>query len=129
MIKYLFPILFCLGMVLLASCREEENAGTEPGIRDIVLSSNQLQEGESMEIEILIEKPTPCHYVDRVDLNISGTTYTYDILLETTDEICAQVIEEERVTVIFDPQETGTYTLNFLINGRQRQNREVVVEN
>lgn len=126
MSKYLYPILFCLSIFLLASCKEEENVSAEAGIRDIILSSS-LREGESMEIDVLIEKPTPCHYVDQVNLSISGTTYTYDILLETTEEICAQVIEEERLRVVFEPQEAGTYTLNFLINGRQQQSRQVEV--
>lgn len=129
MLKSLYPILFCLSILLLASCREEENESAEPGIRDIALSSSQLHQGESMEIDVLIEKPTPCHYIDQVDLSVSGTTYTYDILLETTGEICAQVIEEERVTVIFEPGEAGEYTLNFLINGRQQQSRQVEVRN
>lgn len=120
--------MICLTVSLLASCRNEEKVIPEPGIRGITLSSN-LSKGESMEIDVLIEKPTPCHYIEEVNLTTSGTTYNYDIMLESEGEICAQVIEEERIQVVFDAQETGEYTLNFLINGKQQQSRQVQVSN
>lgn len=125
--KHLYPFMLCLSVLLLVSCRDEEEVVPEPEIRNIDLSSSSLRQGESMEINVLIEKPTPCHYVDRVNLNISGNTYNYDILLEREEGVCAQVIEEERVQVLFNPQEAGEYTLNFLINGRQKLSRQLQV--
>lgn len=124
--KYLYPFMLCLSVLLLVSCRDEEEVVPDPEIRDIALNSS-LRQGESMEINVLIEKPTPCHYVDSVSLNISGSTYNYNILLEREEGVCAQVIEEERVQVLFAPQEAGEYTLNFLINGRQKLSRQVQV--
>jgi hypothetical protein len=126
--KFMPSFLLCLWFVLFISCKDEdENVRVNPTIGEISLS-DQMGEFETMEIEVTIQKPTPCHFVDRVDLQVSERTYDYDIILDREEGVCAQVIEDETVSIFFDPQERGEYTLNFLINGRFIESRQVQVE-
>jgi hypothetical protein len=110
----------------LASCQKEEPAVQDASIVSVNIES-VMSQNTAQQIQVLIKKPTPCHEVSSVNTSVSGTTYTYDILLSNAAQLCAQVIAEETVTVSFSPQATGEYTLNFLINGRLYETRTVRV--
>jgi hypothetical protein len=118
--------LFML-LLLFSACQKEEELLQEPAILSVSVGST-VSMSSPQPIEVLIQKPTPCHQVARVNATASGTTYAFDIILESGAQICAQVIEEEVVTVSFNPQGPGLHTLNFLINGRLLETRQVVVE-
>jgi hypothetical protein len=118
--------LFML-LLLFSACQKEEELLQEPAILSVSVGST-VSMSSPQPIEVRIQKPTPCHQVARVNATTSGTTYSYDIILENGAQICAQVIEEEVVTVSFSPQGPGLHTLNFLINGRLLETRQVVVE-
>jgi hypothetical protein len=115
------PILF----FFLASCEKEE-ALPEAGILEIMMDQSPSVQ-EPQEITVRVHKPTPCYRVSETRKTVSGTTFSYDIILVNDAEICAAVIAEEDVKVIFDPTKAGKYTLNFLINGKLYKTRTVTV--
>ncbi|WP_017733295.1 hypothetical protein [Nafulsella turpanensis] len=124
--KNLTLLLLPLFLFLLVSCEKEELLQEEPSILSISLAeSSSIQEPQ--EVSVTIEKPTPCHYVSGTNESISGNTFNYDFTLLSGAEVCADVIEEEIVTVTFAPSESGEYTLNFLINGKLYETRTVTV--
>lgn len=112
----------------LFACGEEELVTNEgaPNILEINFSETSSVTA-AQEIIVKIEKPTPCHYVSEVKKTISDKTFNYDIILLTDAEVCADVIEEEDVTVTFDPSSTGEHTLNFFINGILFEIRTITV--
>ncbi len=125
-------LAFCVAVLLLMACGREEvspkadPATGEANILDVQVGST-LSKGQSHQISVTIHKPTPCHKVKDTKITSSGTTVSYDFILEATAEICAQVIEEEVVQVSFDPKASGVYTLNFLIDGRHYKSQQVTV--
>lgn len=123
-LNYLFlPVL----VLLISSCEEEIiSPEDQASILEVSLSETSSVT-TPQEISVTIDKPTPCHYVSEVKETISDKTYSYDIILLSGAEICTTVIEEETVTVSFDPATNGEYTLNFLINGKLHETRTVTV--
>lgn len=126
-LNYLFlPVL----LVFSTSCEKEnflpEDQQDQPKILDISFSENSSVSA-AQEISITIDKPTPCHYVSEVKKTTSGKIFNYDIILVRGAEFCTTVIEEETISVTFDPAADGEYTLNFLINGKLYETRTVTV--
>ena len=120
-------LLLSLVVIFFASCEKEaDQVLREPSIKSVSVN-NTVSKSTSQQIEVLIEKPTPCYAVSQVNATSSGTNYSYDVILASTAEVCADVIAEEAVTVSFAPQTTGEHTLNFLINGKLYQTKKVVV--
>lgn len=123
-INYLFlPVL----LLFIISCEKEIiSPEDQPMILEISLSETSSVT-TPQEISITIDKPTPCHYVSEVKKTVSDKTYSYNIILVSGAEICTTVIEEETVTVTFDPATNGEYRLHFLINGKLYESRTVTV--
>ena len=124
-LNYFFlPLL----LFMFTACDKEEHSTVEePEISEInMMTTSPLNEPQ--EIAVKIQKPTPCHTVE-VETTTSGNTITYDILISPPngEVACIQVVKEETVTVQFEPSASGTYTLNFLINGELQETREIVV--
>ena len=122
---YLFlPLL----LILFTACDKEELTTVgEPEISEInMMATSPLNEPQ--EITVKVQKPTPCHTVE-VESTSSGNIFTYDILISapTGEVACIQVVKEEVVEVQFAPSASGTYTLNFLINGEFQETREIIV--
>lgn len=123
--KRLSYLLLLFTFVVFASCKEDE-VMPEPGIKEVHLNSTSST-SQPQEIQVVIQKPTPCYQVRQVNETSSGTNYYYDIILDSSAEVCADVIAEEVVTVVFAPQTTGEHLLSFLINGKLYQTRTVQV--
>lgn len=126
--KKYFNILVPVMFLFLLSCDKDDPVPSleESSITSIaMLTTSSVQ--ETQEISVTIQKGTPCYYVSGITKNISGNTFNYNIILGNDDNVCAQVITEEVVTVNFDPSSTGEYTLNFLINGKLSETRTVTV--
>lgn len=125
-------IFLCLIFFTAVSCQKEEevapDAAEGTSIRGIQVNGS-VSKNAVHQIDVTIVKPTPCHEVQSVKVSTSGTTVNYNFILENTSVACAQVLDEETVTVTFTPESTGTYTLNFLINGKLHESRQVVVTN
>lgn len=125
-VSYLF---LCFVVLLFASCqKDEEVVEMEADILEVQLSSN-ITKSQAEEIKVTIKKPTPCYVVQEVKVEQSGMEVNYDIIIRNDAQICVQVIAEEVVTVNFEPQASGEYTLNFLINGKLYETRQVRVLN
>jgi hypothetical protein len=119
--------LFLPVLLLFTSCEKElVSPEDQPRISEISLSETSSVT-VAQEISVTIDKPTPCHYVSEVKKTTSDKTYSYNIIIVSGAEVCATVIEEESVTVTFDPATNGEYTLNFLINGKLHETRTVTV--
>ncbi len=119
---YLFFII-----IVLASCQKDEEPALENASIKSVSVESEMSRSAAQQIEVLIYKPNPCTSVSKINTLVSGTTYTYDIILTNTAQMCAQVIADEVVTVTFSPQATGPHILHFLINGRLYETRTVHV--
>ena len=130
--KKLAYLFVCFSMLFLISCKDEEEvAPLEGNILAVELSSG-ITKNTTQQISITIGKPTPCHVVKEVlvsNATTAGKTVEYNIILEETSEACIQVIKEEVVTVTFTPEQSGEYTLKFLINGKLLETRKVFVSN
>lgn len=125
--KQLSYLFLSLIVFFFASCQKDEDPGLrEPSIKSVSVNST-VSKSTTQQIDVLIEKPTPCYAVSKVNASSLGTSYSYDIILESGAEVCADMIAEEVVTVSFAPQTTGEHTLNFLINGKLYQTKKVVV--
>lgn len=125
-------LLFLLFVLFVAAACEKEVDAT-PLAEGLSITHVQLNgsvsKNTSQQIEVTLEKPTPCHELHSIRMSEDGMTVNYNFIVGSTAEVCAQVIEEEEVTVTFEPKLSGTYTLNFLVNGRQFQTRQVEVTN
>lgn len=127
--KKLTYLFLSLSLFLIAACQDENEVTTvtpEPEIVSIALNSS-VPVNTQQQITLTLAKPTPCHVVSEVLTSSSGMEVNYDIILESNTQACAQVIDEEVLTLNFNPQTSGTYTLNFLINGKLYETRQVVV--
>ena len=95
---------------------------------------SKVSKGVVQDINVTLQKAVPCYEVQKVVVSTSGTTINYNIILLRSSKpeysvACPQVIEEEVVRVAFTPQQNGIYFLNFLINDKLHQTREVEVSN
>lgn len=122
LLKLCVPVL----CIFLISCDKEEDPILEPGIADIIFLEEQLQ-GESQELEVTLQKPTPCHTFEETIFTITDNIVDYDFIMLNGEEVCAQVLTNEKVTVEFEPSASGEYLLNFHINGKLYQTRTVTV--
>jgi hypothetical protein len=122
-LTYLYlPLL----ILLLVSCDKKKDVSPESKVIDI--SMNQKSYTKSpQEISVLIQKPSQCYNVSKVEKTVSDKTYTYNIVIVDKSAFCTGAIEEETVRVIFDPSTSGDYTLKFLINGKLAETRQVTV--
>ena len=128
-------LALCLAFLLLISCGKDEPkpevvppAG-EAAILDVQVKG-AVSTRQAQQIDVTIFKPTPCYIVKETKVSTSGTTVNYNIILQGNgDMICAQVIVEEVVSVAFNPQTSGVYTLNFLIDGKLYKTEQVTVTN
>lgn len=121
-LKLCLPVL-CF---ILISCDKEENLVQEAGIANIIFLDKQVQ-GESQDLEVTIQKPTPCHTIKETILIIKENSIDYNFIMDNDDEVCATVLTNETVTVKFDPSTPGEYLLNFFINGVFHQTITVTV--
>lgn len=122
--NYFFLVIMFL---FLAAC-EKEMVSPEDETKILEINFSETSSvTTAQEITVKIDKPTPCHYVSQVNKTTSDKTFNYDIILMSDAEVCTAVIEEEDVTVTFDPSTTGEHTLNFLINGKLIETRTVTV--
>lgn len=124
-------ILLCLPVLcfLFISCSKEDiDEVQQPEILSINLMATAVAK-QSQEISVTIEKPTPCHEITDVQITSSGNRVSYNFIVTgpTGDTVCADVIQEETVTVNFEPETGGEYTLNFLLNGTLAETRTVTV--
>jgi hypothetical protein len=118
-------LLLCLFAVIVAACTKEE---VEKDARIIEISAaSNMTLAESQNIEVRIEKPTPCHTVASVNKTTSGNTINYDIILQSDFSMCATVIAEETVTINFQPEGAGQYLLKFYVNGKYHTSKTVSV--
>lgn len=125
-IKYLF--LF-LPLILTVACKDDDGAPT-PELTAKVLEvelENTVSKSTPLEVNVTIQKPTPCHQVKEVIKTVLDKVYKYDIILEAGDGVCAAVIAEEVVKVSFDPPASGEYVLQFSINGKQQFYQKIIV--
>lgn len=125
-------LCLCLITLLLISCGKDEIDPTvdpAPGEASIVgiQLNNTIRKNQSQQIEVNIHKPTPCHGIKETRVTVSGTTVSYDFILQASENACIQIIAEQVVTVDFEPQVSGKYTLHFLIDGKHYKTEEVVV--
>ena len=126
-INYLF--LF-LSVILAASCNDDRAATPELTAQVLEVElENTVSISTPLEVNVTIQKPTPCHEVQEVIRTVSEKVYKYDIILKAGDGVCAAVIAEEVVKVSFDPPASGEYVLQFSINGNQHFSRKVIVTN
>lgn len=127
-------LAFCLAFLLLISCGNDEpkpevvSPAGEAAILDVQVKG-AVSTQQAQQIDVTIFKPTPCHTVKETKVSGSGTTVNYDFILQGSGDICAQVIAEEVVSVTFNPQTSGVYTLNFLIDGKLYKTEQVNVTN
>ena len=124
-------ILLCLPVLcfLFISCSKDDvNELKDPKILNLTVSATAVAK-QSQEISVTIEKPTPCHEITDVEITSSGSTVNYNFIVvgPTGETVCADVIQEETVTVNFEPTTGGEYTLNFLLNGTLAETRTVSV--
>ncbi len=120
---YLMPVIF----FFLLSCDKDDPVPSEENfIANISLLASSSVE-EAQEIEVIVHKATPCHSITETVKTISGNTFNYNFILEGSENICITVEAEELVTVIFDPENSGQYTLKFYINGNLFETRNVSV--
>lgn len=124
-ISYLF--LF-LSVILTASCNDDEAATPELTAKVLEVELESLvSKSTPVEVNVTIQKPTPCHEVKEVIKTVSEKVYKYDIILEAGEGVCAAVIAEEVVKVTFDPPTSGEYLLEFSINGDHHFYHKVIV--
>ena len=124
----LFFIVPVILFMFMACDKEEMDNVQEADISDIAfLSTSSLEQPQ--EISVTIVKPTPCHTISEVEKTAEGFVYTYNFILSEpgADTACVQMIANETVVVVFDPAETGEHTLNFLINGKLFETRQIMV--
>lgn len=124
-------ILLCLPLLcfLFISCSKEDvNDSQEPKILNLTVSSTAVAK-QTQEISVTIEKSTPCHEITDVEITSSGNTINYNFVITgpTGETVCAQIIQEETVTVDFEPTTGGEHTLNFLLNGTLAETRIISV--
>lgn len=120
-------LLLFLTTITLASCEKDSvSPNGEPEILEIIYSKTSPV-AAAQDIDVKIQKPTPCHYVSEVKESASDKKYTYNIILKDDSGVCATVIEEEVVTITFEPVTSGEYVLNFLINGKLQEIRVITV--
>jgi hypothetical protein len=124
--KALAYLCLPLLLLLLVSCDKKEDASPESKVVDIFMNTRSYTKAPQ-EIAVVIQKPNPCYAVSKVDKTVSGKTYSYNIVIVDRSEVCATVIAEETVNMIFDPSTSGDYTLKFLINGKLAETRQVTV--
>ena len=119
------PVLFFL---FIACDKQDTNELKEPSILNITIAATAVAK-QSEEISVTIEKPTPCYKITDVETTSSGSTVNYNFIVTgpTGETMCADVIQEEVVTVIFEPERGGEYTLNFLLNGTLAETRTIIV--
>lgn len=129
LVKYL---TFCFTMILLVSCSGEavspevDVPAGEASIKEVQVGGAVVKD-QTHQLTVIIHKPTPCHQLVQTKISATGTTVNYNFILESSGEICAQVIEEETVQIAFTPQSSGVYTLKFSIDGRLYRTKQVVV--
>ncbi|WP_299700100.1 hypothetical protein [uncultured Pontibacter sp.] len=122
-LTYLYlPLL----LILLVSCDKQEDASPESKVLEITMNQRSYTKSPQ-EIAVLIQKPNPCYAISKVEKKVSGMTYSYNIVIEDRSQVCAAVMAEETVHVLFDPSTSGDYTLKFLINGKLAETRQVTV--
>ena len=124
-------ILLCLPLLcfLFVSCSKEDvDEVQQPQILSINLMATAVAQ-QSQEVSVTIKKPTPCHKITDVQVTSLGNTVDYNFIVTGPggDIACAQVIQEETVTVNFESETGGEYTLNFFINGILEETRTIVV--
>lgn len=123
-----FLMLPLLLILFLACDKEEADTVHEPEISGIAFLATSSVE-QPQEISVTVQKPTPCHRIVEVKETREDNIYNYDFIIAGPggDTVCADVIAEETVKVLFNPSSTGVYTLNFLINGELYETREITV--
>lgn len=118
------PLMF----FLCASCDKDD---IEPSAKVVFIADISYMESssveEAQEIEVTIQKPTPCHLVSKIEKTVSGNTFSYNIVVEGQENPCITVIAQEVVKITLDPSGTGHYVLKFLINGKIYEMRTVTV--
>lgn len=121
-------LVMLIMVFFLLSCDKDDPvpAVNENSIANIsMLQSSSV--GEAQEIEVTIQKATPCHVVSEVQKSVSENNFNYNIILQGQENPCTTVISKEVVTVAFDPSNAGQYTLKFSINGELFETRTVSV--
>lgn len=108
------------------SCEKEENSPVQEIRLSAIILPHSASLQEPQEISVRITTPTPCYSIETLK-SVSGNTFEYNFLLTEEDGACIQVVKEHELSVVFDPQNPGTYTLNFLIDGELKETREIVV--
>lgn len=124
--KALTCLYLSLFVLLLVSCDKKEDASPQSKILEITMNQRSYTRSPQ-EIAVLIQKPNPCYAISKVEKTVSGKTYSYNIVIEDRSQVCAAVMAEETVHVMFDPATSGDYTLKFLINGKLAETRQITV--
>ena len=128
--KIIIYLFLFLSVILTACCNDGGDATPELTAKVLEVEvENPVSKSTPLEVNVTIQKPTPCHEVQEVIRTVSEKVYKYDIILKAGDGVCAAVIAEEVVKVTFDPPTIGIYILEFSINGNQQFYRRVVVTN
>lgn len=120
--SFLIPVLF----LFLLSCEKEDPTPLDYISNISFLDFTAIQ--EEQEIQVTINKASPCQYVGKTDKTVSGNTFNYNFILEGEGNRCVTIFGiEEIISVNFNPTSPGQYTLNFLINGKLYETRMIMV--
>jgi len=122
---YFLSVIF-LSFSLTSCDKDDADPVSEINITSITLADS-YKAGETEQISVTITKPTPCHIIDEETVTVNGRTHSYNFRLVDKAEVCVQMIQNETVTVDFEPVEAGEHTLTFSINGELFETRTVTV--
>lgn len=123
--SFLLSVLF-LSFFLTSCDKEDAEPVSEISISNITLAESYTV-GQTEEISVTINKPTPCHIIEEEAVTISGKIHSYYFRLVDKAEVCVQMTQNETVNLDFEPTETGEHTLNFYINDELYETRTVTV--